>query len=56
METESSLKLIPVKPCTQGEKVNSKAGKWIAISLFLFCSDGRRGASFYIAQILEFLL
>lgn len=36
MESESSLKLITVKACAQGEKVNGKAGKWSAISWFLF--------------------
>jgi len=56
VETESSLKLIPVKACAQGEKVNSKAGKWIARSLFPFGSDVRTAASFCIAQMLEFLL
>lgn len=56
METKSSLKLILVKPGVQGEEVNSKAGTWIAISGFPFCSDDHTVSSLHVAQILEFLL
>lgn len=56
METKSSQKLILVKPGAQGEKVNGKAGTWIAISVFPFCSDDHTVCSLYVAQILEFLL
>lgn len=56
MDTESSLKLIPVKACAQGDKVNGKAGKWFAVSWFPFVMMITQIPAFILLKYSNFFL